>query len=210
MFILKEENSKPSQTAVSARLSTASISSDADGDDMPPTKMTKGRMRRGAVSAEVCTEAEATHYIKKVDSIEIDRKGQSDQSMGGKFRRGLQTEVVPYCGSIFNYTRCSALILVFCTGRWANGSDPLGMPEELLVNSTSLCSQLLNLAWFNSQITWDPNRPIIGHTSKQASLSNDLILLFSIIDIHFCRILQKKICQLSIIGLQCRKFLTTT
>ena len=63
MFILKEENSKPSQTAVSARLSTASISRDADGDDMPPTKMTKGRMRRGAVSAEVCTEAEATHYI---------------------------------------------------------------------------------------------------------------------------------------------------
>lgn len=51
---------------MSARLSTTSISSDADADDMPPTKMTKGRTRRGAVSAEVCTEADATHYIKKV------------------------------------------------------------------------------------------------------------------------------------------------
>ncbi|XP_067929002.1 cAMP-dependent protein kinase regulatory subunit-like isoform X2 [Watersipora subatra] len=56
-----EESNPPS-----SRLPTTSISSEPDLDDLPPAKMTKGRMRRGAVSAEVCTEEEASCYIKKV------------------------------------------------------------------------------------------------------------------------------------------------
>lgn len=45
---------------------TNSVSSDNDMEDTPPSKLPKGRMRRGAVSAEVCTEEDASHYIKKV------------------------------------------------------------------------------------------------------------------------------------------------
>lgn len=47
-------------------MKTNSVSSENDTDDTPPTKLPKGRMRRGAVSAEVCTEEDASHYIKKV------------------------------------------------------------------------------------------------------------------------------------------------
>lgn len=58
----QDESSKPS-----SRLPTTSISSENDFDDLPPTKITQVRSRRGAVSAEVCTEEEASCYIKKVD-----------------------------------------------------------------------------------------------------------------------------------------------
>ncbi|KAF6028058.1 PRKAR1A [Bugula neritina] len=59
-----EESTKP--RPVTSRLSTNSISSENDTEDLPPTKMNKVRPRRGAVSAEVCTEEEASCYIKKL------------------------------------------------------------------------------------------------------------------------------------------------